>query len=76
MIDLMGSDNPFLLVCLRCGHKWVATRADAKGNPILPKACANKACHSPYWNTPRLSKKARAKASADRARAYWEAQRK
>lgn len=73
MIGVMG--NPFLLHCERCGHEWVATRIGPDGKPILPKSCANKACHSPYWNKPRMTKKARAKASSERTAAYWESQR-
>lgn len=38
-----------ILKCCRCGHRW-----PSRGDPaICPK------CKSPYYRTPRLSKKAR-----------------
>jgi len=36
------------LKCLRCGHEWLRRDLDK-----LPESCPRKACHSPYWNTPR-----------------------
>lgn len=41
------SDDGFVCTCLRCGAQWV------KRTLALPKSCANKRCHSVYWDTPK-----------------------
>ena len=35
--------------CLRCGHEWYTRK-------LKITVCANKDCHTPYWNTPRKQK--------------------
>jgi len=34
--------------CHRCGHEWRPKDID-----VVPVACPNPKCHSPYWDRPR-----------------------
>ena len=43
--------------CERCSHTWLPREVGQE-----PKVCPK--CKSPYWNTPRRSKKASAPAAA------------
>lgn len=38
--------------CKRCGYVWIASPPDS-----IPIRCANPACRSPYYNTPRRNLK-------------------
>jgi len=38
--------------CHRCGHEW-----RPKNIEVIPVACPNPKCHSPYWKQPRQRKK-------------------
>lgn len=42
-----------LLTCLKCGWQWRNKSLDLS---VLPRTCASKKCHSPWWNVAKKEK--------------------